>query len=137
MGVTNTLYCTFCNEERDSIEHFFWNCQYIQLFWTSLEQVIREKCENAVYVKISQNVALFGCDNNIKTDEVFDYIILLSKLYIYKCKMQSSPPNIQTFQKELKFRYKLEEHNARLNCDLLKFNINWYFYKQIFQDLDN
>ena len=128
------LVCNFCNEERDSIDHFIWNCRYVQLFWKSLERMIKEKCENAVNVKISQNVVLFGHDNTIKTDDVFDYIILLAKLHIYTCKMQTCHPNIQTFQKQLKLRYRIEEHNAKLNGGLSKFYINWYFYKQLFLD---
>ena len=45
MGVTANTKCGFCNDGKDSNEHIFGKCAYIRRFWTSLETVLKEKCE--------------------------------------------------------------------------------------------
>ena len=61
--------------------------------------------------------SLFGIDNNIKTDSVFDFISLLAKQYLYKCNMENNRPNINIFRRKLIVsRYKIEEYNAVINC---------------------
>ena len=56
MGVTANTQCSFCNGEKDSIEHMFWKCACIRRFWTSLETILKEKCETALNVKFTQNL---------------------------------------------------------------------------------
>ena len=38
----------------------FWECACIRRFWTSLETILKEKCETALNVKFTQNLVLFG-----------------------------------------------------------------------------
>ena len=137
MGLTNTTLCIFCNNDRDSIHHFFWNCFHIQHFWNSLEKIFNEKCENAFNIRISQNVVLFGFDKNLKTDSVFNFIILYAKMYIYKCKIEKCLPNISAYLRQLTLRYKIENHNAKISDDLSKFNIEWHYYKPLLFLTDN
>ena len=70
MGLMNTTNCGFCNGVRDSIDHFFWNCEHIQSFWDGLEKLVNEKCDHASNVKITCNLVLFGIDTKLKTDKV-------------------------------------------------------------------
>ena len=82
MRVTANTQCGFCNDEKDSIEHMFWKCACIRRFWTSLETILKEKCETALNVKCTQNLVLFGTEIDIKTDTVFDLLYFkLSNLY--------------------------------------------------------
>ena len=82
MGVTANTQCGFCNDKKDSIEHMFWECACIRHFWTSLETILKEKCETALNVKCTQNLVLFGTEIDIKTDTVFDLLYFkLSNLY--------------------------------------------------------
>ena len=52
MGISDTENCSLCNEERDSIEHCLWQCKLIKPFWTSLEKILNDKCENVSSVKV-------------------------------------------------------------------------------------
>ena len=71
MGVTANIQRGFCNDEKDSIKHMFWKCACIRRFWTSLETILKVKCETALNVKFTQNLVLFGTEIDIKTDTVF------------------------------------------------------------------
>ena len=132
MGVTDTTNCVWCDNARDSIEHVFWSCQYVCTFWNALQRLLNEKCDNAKNLKLSQNLILFSVDDHIKTDNILDLIILLSKRYIYKCKIQKHTPDINVFKIILKARYSIEKYIARINYNISTFNADWYFYKFIF-----
>ena len=60
-------------------------------------------------------LVLFGldADNSVKTDEVFRFIILFVKHYIYQCKRNMSLC-VDIFQKQLQLRYKVKEYNAKI-----------------------
>ena len=82
IGFTANTQSGFCNDEKDSIEHF-WKCACTRRFWTSLETILKEKCETAQNVKFTQNLVMFGTETDRKTDTVFDLVILLAKQCIY------------------------------------------------------
>ncbi len=131
MGLMNTTNCGFCNGVRDSIDHFFWNCEHIQSFWDGLEKLVNEKCDHASNVKITCNLVLFGVDNKLKTDKVFDFIIIFAKSYIYRCKLEKCMPSLLSFQKQLNSRFKIEKYNAIINDHLSTFEADWHYYKPL------
>ena len=128
MGVKDTSNCTWCNNTRDSIEHFLWSCQYVQNFWSKLEKLLREINNNTLNIKMSRDYIIFGVDNSFKTDSVLDFITTFAKSYIYKCKMNNSVPNLRVFQTILTRRYKIEQYNAKIENRIQKFDIEWQAY---------
>ena len=132
MGVVTSNVCDFCKTEKDNIKHLFWNCTCVRRFWQALESLMKEKCVTAAMIKLSESIVLFGTDNNVKTDNVFDLIVLLAKLFIYKCKLEKTVPTIFSFKRQLSQKYRVEEYNAKINFELFKFNIDWLPYKSMF-----
>ena len=57
MGIINCEQCTFC-DEKDSIEHFLWQCYFTRRFWRLLENLISTSCETACNIKITENLVL-------------------------------------------------------------------------------
>ena len=138
MGVTANTQCGFCNVEKDSIEHMFWKCACISRFWTSLETMLKEKCETALNVKFAQNLVLFGTEIDIKTDTVFDLVILQAKQFIYKCKLDKCLRTLSFFLQQLMLKYKIDEYNAKNSGELPTFIVNWLCYKPILKtETDN
>ena len=111
MGVTANIQRGFCNDEKDSIEHMFWKCVCIRRFWTSLETILKEKCETALNVKFTQNLVLFGTEIDMKTDTVFDLVILQAKQFTYKCKLDKCLPNLPCFLQQQMLTYKIDEYS--------------------------
>ena len=100
MGIINCEQCTFC-VEKDSIEHFFWQCYFTRRFCRLLEN-LSTSCETACNIRITENLVLFGIDSTAITDKIFDLIILLAKQYLYRCKFEQSLPLTSVFRKQLK-----------------------------------
>ena len=98
MGVTNNNKCSFYLTAKDTIQHIFWECKQSQQFWTRFLVLPKEKCTSCYRLRLSECLILFGIDDNIKTENVFDFILLLAKQYPYKCKIEKQPPNIDIFR---------------------------------------
>ena len=130
MGIINCEQCTFC-DEKDSIEHFLWQCYFTRRFWRLLENLISTSCETACNIKITENLVLFGIDSTAITDKIFDLIILLAKQYLYRCKFEQSVPLISVFRKQLKLRHKLEEYNSKITFQENAFNARWHCYRPL------
>ena len=134
MGIANSNSCSFCKQEKESIQHIFWGCNVIQQFWRGIETMFNTHCDLANNMKISEDLALFGKDNNLKTDAVVDFIIMFAKYYIHSCKMKIIIPDIAVFKKKMGVRYKIEEYNAKIEMRYMQFCTRWCYYKAMFME---
>ena len=87
----------------------FWRCDCVRPVWLAL-QGIKEECDaesgrNSHSGVLNESVVLFGHDDNFKSDVTFDLILLIGKLFIYKCKIEKTTPKFPTFKIYLKTRY--------------------------------
>ena len=94
--------------------------------------LLKEKCTSCYRLRLSECLIVFGIDDNIKTENVFDFILLLAKQYLYKCKIEQQLPNIDIFRKNMLYRYKIEEYNAKMNCSCSNFSSRWEPCKRFF-----
>jgi exonuclease III len=131
MNISPSELCSFCNREKDSIAHCFWNCECTHYFWQSFENWINTHCVNACNFKLSQSYVLFGTETNLRTDSTLDFIVLLAKHYIYSCKYKKERPFLHIFKQKLSWRYKIEKYNAMLSQTLPQFNVNWFCYEKL------
>ena len=53
---------------------------------------------------------LFGLDQNVQTNRMFDLIILMAKFHIFKSKLQKGKPNVNIFIHSLKQRAVIEKY---------------------------
>ena len=64
------------------------------VFGLRWKQYWKGKCETALNVKFTQNLVLSGTEIDMKTDSVFDLVILQAKQFIYKFKLDKCLPTI-------------------------------------------
>ena len=130
MGIVNCSKCTFCEDNKDSIDHIFWECHCIKRFWQILETLskLNAKCNITFQAGITSNLVLFGLDSD-------NSVILFAKHYIYQCKRNMSLPRVDIFQKQLQLRYKVEEYNAKiLSRDTFILYKSWCNYEALFSE---
>ena len=133
MGIVNCSKCTFCEDNKDSIDHIFWECHCIKRFWQILESKLNTKYNITFQVQITPNLVLFSLDsdNSVKTGEVFGCIIHFAKHYT-KCKRNMSLPCVDIFQKQLQLRYK--EYNAKILSSDNMFYKSWCNYEALLSE---
>ena len=76
--------------------NFFVEMCLCPTFWNLLEIMLKEKCETALNVKFTQNLVLSGAEIDMKTDTVFDLMILKANRDIYIIHTHTQIQIIQT-----------------------------------------
>ena len=113
MSIMDNRNCSFCEDEKDSIDHMFWKYKHIKEFWKSLEGFIGVKNEKASNLTLTEKIVLFGIYDYFKSDATIDFIILLTKQYICRCRFNKCKPILSIFIKMQKGRYDIE----KIHCD--------------------
>ena len=131
MGIRNSDMCTFCHNEKESVQHYLWYCVFSQYFWRELETFLKENCETCLNVKFNIELVLFGNDDITFTDEIFVQIILLAKYFIYRCRIHEIKPSLQHFLKDLRNTYKVEKYMHSVEMTYSSFIKKWFPYKPI------
>ena len=124
--------CQFCKSHSETIYHLLWQCNKVKIFWNDLSHIMNNRCTNTHNFKIDENLALFGQSENIKTDKICEFIILLAKFYIYRSKVQDTVLNIRIFIRELHTRYIVEKE---IHQNSASFKNDWLPYTNIFRSL--
>ena len=126
------MTCAVSVKQRDGISHMFWQCDVVQLFWTQLVNILKERCEHAVNIRMTESLAVLGIDECIYIDNIFYFIMLLAKEYIYHCKLNNKILSPLGFINKLKYRYCIEEYIARKNMVYNDFLARWAPYTSAF-----
>ena len=110
-------HCSFCsiNNEGEqyfeTISHLFYDCNIVLNFWQKLRDWL-ETLQSPIVFPHSKKAVLFGI-NDQPYDSVLNFIILCSKYYIWKTRLQSNPPYLNLFKIFLKS--KLNDLRGALN----------------------
>ena len=129
--ITDSPVCCFCNNEEETLLHFFWNCQYVKKFWTDLEEWLHTKFMHCSNVTLSKEIIILGFKENFISDRIFDLIILLAKQYIFSCKQKGVIPHIKGLVNEVKKTYCAEKYHSSLNMSDTHFR-DWLPYRHFF-----
>jgi hypothetical protein len=130
--IINSPVCDFCKSEEETLLHLFWECKYTKKFWEDFQLLIKEKCTHCINLNLSEILVIFGMKENVKTDRVFDLLLLLGKNYIYNCKWKETRPCISVFTRIIKERYITEKYAFKESDKFNTFNLEWCNYTAIF-----
>ena len=100
--------CDFCTMELETINHLFWECLYVQRFWTELSNLLKN-CN--VDITFSLRTITIGITQRINNPniQVKNFIILLAKYFIFESKCQKLTLSFIHFKSYLKQRLKVEK----------------------------
>ena len=108
--MTDSPQCTFCENEIESPDHFFYNCEI----------------NNNILLRSSPFLA-YGM-GNIKLEPfchqdfvIGNLLILVAKFYIYRCKLNGVKPVMRGFLKKIKNRSKSEQYTIYNNNNNISF----------------
>ena len=82
IGIIPSPACSFCAEQDESLEHFFFCCRYTKDFWA---EVIKWFDNQGVKIEhFSDKDIMFGILRF--EDELFlNHILIITKQYLYSC----------------------------------------------------
>lgn len=131
--IVDSALCSFCKAENETIDHLFFQCRKIRQLWDTLMALIQEKCFHVHNLRFDVKLIIFGMSDGIVTDRGLDLIIMWTKFYIYKCKMQKTEPTFQTLMQSMKYRLKNEKYISNLNNSWDAFNRTWVPHLSLFE----
>ena len=126
--IKNDPLCSFCNNETETIEHLFYNCSHVILFWKKVEDWIKEKTNEEIKLSIIDVLFL----KNNKRNFALNIMIILIKIYIFRKKFENKILKIDEINKILYNYYKLEKYifisKGRMNI----FEKRWNRFHELF-----
>ena len=105
MGISTTDKCSFCSNEIDYIEHFFFDCKKVRPLWKHVEHIVSVKID--YNIKIDKQDVLLGWNKESLDKNDFCYLnhaILIGKMCVSKFRYGKSSEIIFTFDNEMKLR---------------------------------
>ena len=101
-----SIKCDFCKLETELIEHLFVKCTYVNRIWEFISNLIDPQWVPNIKTIIINN-------KHEKASNIHNFIILIVKQYIYRCKWLKQKPNINGITNEIKMYYAIELYNAK------------------------
>nr|XP_020463111.1 uncharacterized protein LOC109964271 [Monopterus albus] len=96
--------CVFCNASEETTVHLFWDCPFCYDLWQNVSVFITSKIHYPLAVKWEH--VLFGLYNNNRKESdklhLINFILLMAKFYIHKCKFSKSKPFFPALLCEIK-----------------------------------
>ena len=88
--------CNFCQMEKETLIHLFWNCTVTSCFWHNFRQWL---LKNETFVRSFELTPslVIGLKTHPLLCKNFHFLFLVARLYIWTCRIQKTHPTIDTF----------------------------------------
>ncbi len=106
----------------ENVRHLFWECNHVQHFWSQLRTYLTEK---GLTNDLNFQTISLGIDRKARKATQFNFIIILAKYFIFKCKYEKRDILFESFINYLKHRICIEEEIALIKDKLEQHAIKW------------
>ena len=120
--------CSFCEQEIETLTHLFYNCQITQNFWLQVKEWVRSKSGIIFDFTILDIMMLVADETNLYA---LLNILLIGKVFIYKCKQSGTIPSITIFDSYVKQYIKTEESIAIKRDKILTHYKKWQMFDML------
>ena len=115
----DTHLCTFCKANDETIEHLFFDCPISYRLWQFISN--RFKLYFVNFVLNKENIFL-GCKDE---SLLLNLLIILTKNYIYKCKLNEAKPNTIELKNKIKKYQSFDLYIAKKNNTVQAYEKFW------------
>ena len=126
---------TFCKTEKETIRHLLWDCTYSETFWKRVLDWITNNTSHLCAFNITEQLVIFGVEDNVATDRGLDLIMLMAKHYIFRCRCLKVTPNFVCFSREVVQRAVIERHIWFMKDNLTMYFSLWSPYFPLINDI--
>ena len=122
--------CNLCKDGIQDVKHLFVECPAVAQLWENLGKWIHNKL--GLFFTIDETMRLFGY---LKYDSHFwplNFLLLITRKYIFWCTTKQYPPDIYFLQKELKRKYIEQELLHKTKSKSFAFQKKWALWDNIF-----
>ena len=119
MGHVESPACSFCNQDEESLTHFFCECHVSRKLWKDLQRLFAASLE---LPELNLNNALSGYvpvttsnSNNIQVDKLINHIILIFKRSLYEMRSSRILPSVFYVTRRVKQIMEIKYQIAQTN----------------------
>ena len=117
--VVETDLCNLCHMAASQmVKHLFWECLKVMKIYEYVNKLF-----NDTLLLTAKNI--FCCTVQLPVTKLANFVILLAKMYVYRCKCLNMAATPKGFHKYLDKVEELEKYNARLQNKLSKHHMKW------------
>lgn len=120
IGIKDTMLCTFCKTNIETIEHLFFECVHTK----SILIFVKHRINFHTFLKFPEDEASILLGNDVE-NLAMNYIIMVVKYFIYKCKYNETLPTIRAFQNFFRYKINVEKASHITNKQKHKFTETW------------
>ena len=106
IGKIESPLCTFCHTTEENMPHLFFHCSIVRSFWHSIQPLFES-------YTICEIDVILGVTRPVKDSLLYNHLILLSKQYIYSCKLKNVLPTRVVFLTKVKAVFEMERRIAK------------------------
>ena len=123
-NIAISALCEFCNMELETINHLFWECLYVQQFWTELSNFLKDY---NVDITFYQKNITFGITINASDPktQVKNFMIFIGKYFIFRNKCLKPPLVFVHFKSYLIPRLNIEKQIYFMKDKITQFYRKW------------
>ena len=122
MGHVESPACSFCNQDEESLIHFFCDCHVTRKLWKDLQIFFAASFR---LPELNLKNALFGYvpvttsnSNNKQVDKLINHIILIFKRSLYEMRSSRTLPSVFYVARRVRQIMEIEYQIAQTNCKL-------------------
>ena len=104
--------CDFCEKELETIEHLFFHCTKVSTFWHELK-VVLNSLDKAIRFDIKS--VLFRILDTDNISILVNYILLESKYFIYRCKLNEGSLCVRLLVDKFTKTFQTKHFNTKKN----------------------
>ena len=123
IGLKENDLCTFCKQEKETILHLFCMCPVVKNLIDQFNSWTREKLSKIFYY--SNECLLLGYHGYGTDIRALNYLAVIFKYHVYKCRLKSVRPTLSSFLCDLREYLKVEKYVSGINCNYTHFLEMW------------
>lgn len=111
--------CYFCGKELETLEHLFFCCPKVHVFWNEVAVMLNS--HGITFKSLDIKDILFGffdVRNHDSGGSLLNYIVLESKYFIYRTKLNKTSLSLKSFFERIKNTFQIERFIATKNNKL-------------------
>ena len=124
----------FCNEQRDTLLHLFYECSHVRTLLLQLRDFLNSKCNISFNLEPEKWFLNRFSGTHTENDCLSIYAII-AKYYIYCCKVKGNIPDINVFKQKLKSYRSVELYSKFMYSEKKaeKIRIKWLVMRPLFE----
>ena len=105
---TDSPLCYFCKDEPETLEHFFCYRSKVRAFWEEVNLLLNS--QGTVCRSLNIRDILFGVLDIVNNEILLNYIVLESKHFIYRTKLNKTSLSLTLLIGEIRKTFQIERH---------------------------